>query len=249
MSFDDGMQFAAPVPARTEALFIVAATGKRGGMCFPGRKETADVAEAQALLEEVEARSAWLDLSDIHIRVWLPEHRLQDESVSLEAWQAMQPVAAGAASSEVGEEVVEQSGEASAASPEITVQKSDTVKVEAVCRLHGEAVSRRHVVYSGTSIKAAKAAFAEYRNNPTHGTSVVSLFHTREGCWIRSPRSHYDRHAEWLRDQRAGKFDAAYVRNWRADMEISAEARRRHAQTLRQFAPELKWNEQAGRYV
>jgi|SRR5579864_3946579 len=198
MSFDDGQQFVAR-KARTQTYFIVAATSKRGEMVFPGG-QTENREEAERLVAEAEAKNnAWVGHTNFHIRVWLPEHRVMNDSISLEEWQATQPVVVDAV--------------------EITVQKSDTVKV----------LANSEVVYSGTSVQEAKATWKEYRENPRHGTSWVTMYHKLDGCWIASEKYHYNRHDEWLKDLRAGKFDAAYMRDYLNDLAVSPEARRRDA--------------------
>ncbi len=121
---------------------------------------------------------------------------------------------------------------------EITVQESDTVKV----------LANSEVVYSGSSVRDAKAAWQEYRENPIHGTVWVSMYHKLDGCWCRSERYHFNRHDEWLKDLHAGKFNDAYMRDYLNDLAVSPEARRRDAAIEREMRKPLTWNTAAGKY-
>lgn len=228
---DDGMQFAER-KARTEVRFVVAATSKRGDMCFP-IGQTENIEEIASVLAQAEARNTrWVGNSNYHIRVFLPEHKYINDSITMEEYQAMQPaveeVEATSATSEAAEIVEEQAVEAAKAS-------TDAVATDGKFEVIGEwACEPARTIYRGNSIKAAKAAVASIIGKCIHVYTkfegVTLLYRAKEDGF------YWDRSDQYREDMRAGKFNAAFERDWQADMEISPEARRRHALTLREMA-------------
>lgn len=222
MSFDDGMQFVKVSP-RTEVLYVVAAVNKYGSLAFPGG-QTTSLDEAKRLLEKAEVKAAaepWIAESNQHIRVWLPEHKFMDDSITLEEYQPAQE--AEAVSEEIpAEEQSEKAAQTSSTDEQPQIAASG--KFEVFVQPAG---SPEYVLYRGNSRKDAQAAVASM-------VGKCNRVYTRfRGTLMRDFASHklglyWDAHEQYVKDWNTGAFDEAFLRDAMNEEAIRPEYVRQH---------------------